>query len=323
MLLNKIKFNYYAKIFDDLFAKKNYEEATELLIKNINNKSLYFPILKYINDKYLTHYSHNQFYKKKLFWLIGFDRQDNLYVENFLKFYFSKLNVNNIAPITYRDFLNKSLMSFVEKNNLSKITFEQIVQDSNLYQTGALMNSAEDNFILFSSSVFFEAPNNKYFIYPQTTKSYIYLIRNPLQIYLRNKMINNNSQESLNIISQADQNFYSETNLSDSNFYIPENKQSWNVNVKSWVDENVKSTYRGKIIKFEDLRSSTPDTLAEILFHYKQAGLNFDLNYDLIEEFISSNSIENDKEEDLSRKETKIILNNIDKSLLEEFEYQV
>ena len=57
-------------------------------------------------------------------------------------------------------------------------------------------------------------------------------------------------------------------------------------------------------------------------FYYKQAGLNFDLNYDLIEEFISSNSIENDKEDNLSRKETKIILNNIDKSLLKEFEYQ-
>ena len=83
MFLNKIKFNYSIKVLDDLFDNKKYEEVTGLLNKNKNNKKLYFALLNYINDKYLLNFSHNQFYKKKLFWIIGFDQDDNIFINNF------------------------------------------------------------------------------------------------------------------------------------------------------------------------------------------------------------------------------------------------
>ena len=68
-----------------------------------------------------------------------------------------------------------------------------------------------------------------------------------------------------------------------------ENKESWNINSKSWLDENVLNTYRGKIFQYDDFYNNTEETLVEILFHLKQSGLDFEIDYDLISIFIENN----------------------------------
>ena len=323
MFLNKIKFNYSIKVLDDLFDNKKYEEVTGLLNKNKNNKKLYFALLNYINDKYLLNFSHNQFYKKKLFWIIGFDQDDNIFINNFLKFYLNNLNLKNIFMTDYNNFLNLGLKNIITDPLKKECSFQELVQHSNLYQTSSILEMDQDNIILTTSAAFFEAPNNRYFIYPNSTRSYIYFIRNPFQLYLRYKSLSNNPQEALNKINQAQ-----DTGLSQKDDHghgdkilIDENKQSWVINAKSWADENVISAYRGKVIRYEDLRESKYDMLVEILFHLKQSGLDIDLNYSLVNDYLETHFLDEDYDNNLSRKETKMILNSLDQSLLEKFEY--
>ena len=322
MLLNKIKFNYSIKVLDDLFNNKKYDEAIEILNKNKNNKKLYFALLNYINDKYLLDFSHSQFYNKKLFWIIGFDQDDNIFINNFIKFYINNLNLKNIFMTDYNNFLNSGLKNITD-SSIKECTFQELVQHSNLYQTSSLLETNQDNVILTTSAAFFEAPNNRYFIYPNTTKSYVYVIRNPFQLYLRYKSLNSNSQEALNKINQVQEkslNPKDDIGIVDK-ILIDENRQSWPINVKSWVDENVISAYRGKVIRYEDLRESKYDMLIEILFHLKQSGLDIDLNYSLVNDYIETHVFDEDYDNNLSRQETKMILNSLDQSLLEKFEY--
>lgn len=321
MFLNKIKFNYNVKVLDDLFKAKNYDSAIEIILKIKSNKDLYKALLNYLNDNYLLNFSHSQFYKKKIFWLIGYDQDDIKFLNNFFKFYFEKLKKNNVLMTDYKNFINIGLESLFSNPNDKKISFEQIVQYSNLFQTSSLLNTDQQSIIVSSSSAFFEAKNNRYFIYPNTTKSYVYIIRNPFQLYLRHKSKTNSSQDALNSLNQAD---YESLQPNSKNYInIVENRQNWNTNVHSWIDENVKNSFRGKIIKFEDLRASTYDTLVEILFHFKQSGLDVDLDYDLINNYVSSNIVESDLPDNLSKQEIKMITNSLDKAILSEFEYQI
>lgn len=321
MFFNKIKFNYNTKLLDDLFVNKNYDDALETIIKNKKNKELFKLLLNYLNNKYLLDFSHAQFYKKKLFWIVSYDQDENIFLNNFFKNYFEKLNKNKFFIVDYKNFINIGLNNLIYDSNEKNVSFEQIIQNSNLFQTSSMLNIEQDNIIISTSSAFFETPNKRYFIHPNSTKSYVYVIRNPFQLYLRYKSITNNSLDSLNRLNQT--NYDNSIQSSESPFKVSENKQNWSINVGSWNDENVKDTFRGKIIKFEDLRESTYDSLVEILFHFKQSGLDVDLDYELINNYVNSNIVENDYENNLSRQESKMVINGLNKSLLSEFEYQV
>ena len=45
-----------------------------------------------------------------------------------------------------------------------------------------------------------------------------------------------------------------------------QNKQSWNINVNSWIDNNVLSSFKGNLINFEELENNTEETLVNIIF---------------------------------------------------------
>ena len=63
----------------------------------------------------------------------------------------------------------------------------------------------------------------------------------------------------------------------------------WSTNVSSWTNENVVNTFRGLVIKYEDLINDTYDNLAGIIFHLNEAGLNIKLDYQKIQYFIDNN----------------------------------
>ena len=108
-----------------------------------------------------------------------------------------------------------------------------------------------------------------------------------------------------------------------SEYEIKENRQSWNIYLNSWKDPNVISTYRGLLIPQKDLISAPYETLTKVIFHLIESGIKIDMNYDLIDEYIQGHQI---KEEnisvDISNKEKKLLLNNLDPKLLEYFHYQ-
>ena len=95
-------------------------------------------------------------------------------------------------------------------------------------------------------------------------------------------------------------------------FKVYENRNNFNINVSSWTDENVISTYKGKIILYEKLLDDTQDVLLEILYHLKQYGMNVNINIDDINDFISSNKIDENTHSTLSNSDKKFLSKNLD-----------
>lgn len=326
MLINKIKLNYNIKLIDNYFDNKEYTEIRTVLFKYINDKNLFSQLLNYAVSKHLLTLTHQDFYLNKTGWIISFDQNDIKYIKKFLSIYFESMQKKNVLVSSYQSFMQDGVALLTKDSEQTKILFDTIVEHSHLYQTASLLCNSNINPILSTSSAFFESSSKKYFIYPSTSRAYIQVVRHPLQIYLNQKKLGFSHQESLNYINFVDQNLYPDqlpNQPPNQNILIPENKQSWNVNTQSWKNENVQSTYRGKTIKYEDLVDNPEEILLEILFHFKQSGFDFDINYDFVTRFVENQRPEIDVSIDISKQEMKTIANSLDKDLLDEFEYKI
>ena len=77
------------------------------------------------------------------------------------------------------------------------------------------------------------------------------------------------------------------------------------------------SSLRGKIISKKEILNNTYETLSSIILHLIQSGVEMDLNYDLIENFISQNQVPDfDLDINLSKKEKKFLDKYIDDTYL-------
>ena len=74
----------------------------------------------------------------------------------------------------------------------------------------------------------------------------------------------------------------------------------------------------------ENLVNQTEETLIDVIYHIKQTGVNINVEHKIIEDFLNTNPIpiENNNDQ-LSNKEAKSIYNNIDRHLLEDFDYNI
>ena len=102
-----------------------------------------------------------------------------------------------------------------------------------------------------------------------------------------------------------------------------QNKQSWNTNVISWVDENVLSSYKGNIINYDELRKNTEETLTNIIFHLKQSGLIIDVNYEIISSYVKENPFLEEEFDQVSNNDKKKLSSNLDQSLIEKFNFTI
>ena len=84
------------------------------------------------------------------------------------------------------------------------------------------------------------------------------------------------------------------------------NRQNWAVNFNSWTDNNVKLTFQGHLIDNEDLLSSPEDSLIELLSHLNISSIDFEMNYNYVEEFIAHNELRPQPPIEISNKEKKI-----------------
>ena len=67
------------------------------------------------------------------------------------------------------------------------------------------------------------------------------------------------------LFNYGDSLFINEKNKQNKHQYY-QNKQSWNINVNSWIDDNVLSSFKGNLINFEELENNTEETLVNIIF---------------------------------------------------------
>ena len=85
-------------------------------------------------------------------------------------------------------------------------------------------------------------------------------------------------------------------------------RKGWHTNTESWTDANVVNSLKGKIISTKELKNNSYEVLSSIILHLIQSGVEIELDYDLIENFVKSNSyIENEFYEELSTKERKFL----------------
>ena len=320
-LINNIKFNYNIKLMDEYFENKKYDKALATLAqKNERNFKLYFNLLKYINSKYLTNHEHEKFYKNKINWIVTFDNQEAEYINKFLNFYFDQTDrnsyYNNFYPSILKQIcIDKKIIDFG-----NEIKFEGFINFSNLFQTLILIHLNKSFCFLNTQAAFFESTANKYFTYPNISKSYLFIIRDPRELYLRYKTKYQSANEALNELHNFDNRLVKDQYV-DNNLDVFENRQSWNIHTKSWIDPNVKSTFNGKIINYTDLLSDPEDQLISILYHLKESGNDIQVDYKLVREFLNLNLPEKSEPIDFSKNEEKLILRDLDRQLLDLFRF--
>ena len=316
MIFNRIKLNYNTKLLDDGFQSKDYGEVKKILQAN-KSSPIYQNLVSYSIEKYLSQQSHFKFYESKFIWLNSYDQRDMSYITSFLNFYFQS---NQEASCSFGDYQDQISNAFKEMKNIELpqfIDFDHVVANSFLYQLLLLLSS--NNKYIFSNirGAFFESPQKKFLIYPQTTLCYFHVYRNPYDLYSRYKKDFENSQEALNEIANSNE-VSQNKNLK---YQISENRQNWNIFTKSWTNNNVENTYRGKLIQYEKLEAAPKDTLVEIIYHLKQAGMSLDVDFDLIEKFSENNKPEKIIREELSNNEVKQINSNLESDFLSDLGY--
>jgi hypothetical protein len=308
---------------DDYIANKKKSELFAL-IKNskVKEKEVFFHLLNRFINKYQDNEIQKNFFSQKLILINSFDHNDSNYLSHFLSFYFDNCQISHLN-CSLSDAIAKDLTDLGLSHFPSRIDFDQIVQYSNFFFQSLLIDQEDKLLLLKTSSAFFETNQKNYFISPNLSLTYFFIHQNPLYIYNHLKEKHSSSQEALNEMFNFQNSLVSQQ-LINSKYKVLENRQSWNIHTNSWIDPNVHNTYRGLNICQQDFFSDPHNTLTRAIFHLIQSGIKFEVNYNLIDQFIKENPPHALKSyPDLSNKEKKILLNNLDQNLLDLLNYQI
>tara|TARA_Y100000996_G_scaffold398575_1_gene366747 strand:+ start:2108 stop:3064 length:957 start_codon:yes stop_codon:yes gene_type:complete len=312
--LKKIKLEYNIKLFNDHISSQQFDLAYKFILDlNEKDKVDFFLLLKNCYEKFID--LPNDFYKKKIIWTLSYDLDDLSFINKFLNYYLSK---NSKSTFCYENYAN-TLSNFFTNNNIGhendQIGFNDFIKYSDLYQNLILFDCSKEFLFLESCASFFETNQKNYFTNNNITFCYFYILAKPENLYLKYKNIYNSSEASFdNMFNFSDQSFL---NPEQKNQKIKtyENRTNLNTNVKSWVDPNVIDTYKGKIISYNRLLEEPEEVLIEILIHLKQYDFDLDINMDDIKKFVSSHSITDFDDIELSKNEKKFLDRNLDKSI--------
>ena len=318
---NKIKLNYNIKLLNEYISNRNNAEILKLL-KDAKSKEsdFFFTLLNHTNLNYANTTDAEDLFPNKYTFISSFHYEDQKFVSNFLKYYFGKKQ--NLSMIN--DFSNAVAndLDKLQNNTLpDQITFDYMVEYSDFFLNSLLLEDENNDLVLLSNAAFFEGPNNKFLIYPNRTRAYIFIHNHPSNIYasLRDKY--QNQQQALNELFNFENNLIS-SQKKIHKYQILENRQSWSVHANSWLDPNVLSSYNGMIIGINELINDPVDTLTRLIFHLKQAGMKIEVDYEVIENFCTENKLTTANPE-ISNKEKKLISSNLDTKILEELEYEI
>ena len=323
-IINKIKLNYNLKLLDDLIINQKDKEIIELLRETKEkNKDIFFHLLKHLNHQYSHKPNAENLFQNKLVLINSFQLDDCSYLTKFLKFYFSKTNYEH-----YFDNLTDSIAADLNQMKLKyfpkQIDFNHMVEFSDFFINSILLDQNEKSCFLTSNSAFFENhQKTKYLIYPNTAAAFFFIHDNPLKIFSHLKEKYSNTQEALNELCNMEKSLVSnQKNI--TNHHVLENRQSWDVYAQSWLDPNVLNTYRGLAIGNEEFALKTEEVLTKVIFHLIQAGLKIEVDYEAIGKFIKDNKfIPKEFSSDISKKDRKLLINNIDKKVLKDLEYEI
>ena len=297
--LNKFQYQYHSKHIDSLIKSKNYDEFFIYLQGIRNKKKVFFDLsLKY--SAQAINQSNKDITDKKIVWINSFLEEDTNYLSSFFEYYFKKNLSIEQEIFSYQVEIDKIMQK--EEN----IDFNTLINQSYFFQW-ILINQFEKSFKFIKNELpFFSTDNNFNFTKSNLSQSYIHIINNPYNVYQTIKNKNNDDQEiSRNIFLNLDKKSLSEK-IGRTNFSI--SKKGWHTHSQSWLDANVINSLRGKTVSVKELFENTYESLSSIIMHLIQSGVNIDLNYESIENFIKDHPTpKHNKPDDLSQKEIKFI----------------
>ena len=304
-LLKNIKKNYFIKLIEDLIEKKNYSQLSKEII-NIKKKypDIYFSIFPQYINKLLQNLHYENFMNKNLIWLNSYDVSDLDIITQFLNYYLNYLNKKNFMFVSFNDEISSILKKYKFRDK--KFLLTNLLELNEFIQFEISQKDCEVNFIKTNQAFYEHSASNKFFLYNNITSCYFYIIRNPINAFIKTLKDDppfENSRKMFNYNQESNLKIY-------DNIEIEDGSQSWNVNVKSWTNENVKNTFNGLIIKYEDFISNSLEVFANIVTHLNQVGYKLDINYDLINQFINENKkffVDKIIDHDISKKKLKIL----------------
>lgn len=285
MLFKKIKINYLNKLFEELIKKNDFEEIRrELNTLKKNNLEYYFFFLNKVLNMYLNNDQGQNFFLNRILWLNSFDLSDLEIIKNFLFFYIQTKKSLDLESNIY----SQELSTLPPDLRKKKIQFEDLIENSYLYQYEILQLNPTLDKILLNNHVFFEKLPNKYFTHYYLCRCFIYVVRNPIDLYTQYKTLSHSHQNALNILNglEAPTSPFKDFD----NLPIENTTKDWSTNVLSWTNRNVMNTFRGLLIKYEDLILNPRQVLAETISHLVQSGIDLEMDYALIDQFIKNNN---------------------------------
>ncbi len=297
--LNKFQYHYHSKHVEDLINAKNYDNFFIYLQDLADKKKIFYDIsLKYVAQA--IRQSNKEVTNKKLVWINSFLEEDTNYIASFFEHYFKDDTSMQQEIVNYQTEIDNIL----QKDET--IDFNVLINHSYFFQWMLISQSKHSFKFIKNQLPFFSTDEDLNFTKSNLSQSYIHLINNPYNVYQIIKNKNNNDQEvSRNIFLNLDKKALSEK-IGKTNFSI--SKKGWHTHSQSWLDPNVINSLRGKTVSIKELFENTYETLSSIVMHLIQSGVNVDLNYDLIENFIKDNPTPHyGRSEDLSQKEVKFI----------------
>lgn len=298
--INNIKYQYNLKKLQDLISASKLKEFFEELVELRSNKKLFIQLL--LDPGIATIKSSNiDFFEQKINWINSFLKEDTSYISSFISYYITETN----QPIKINSYEEQLLQVLNEYENIKKLTFNDFLQYSYLYQFLIILNQGQFNFIA-NQMPFFSQPSQLNFSKNTLSQSYVYIVDNPYNVYCRIKKANNGNQElAKNIFLNLDSHSL-KTFISDVEIELVQ--KGWHTHLQSWTDPNVINSLSGKIILKKNLIDDTFDTLSAIVLHWIQSGLNIKLDYNLIQKFVETYPFPSDNSIiELSQKEKKFL----------------
>ena len=308
--LKKIKLNYNYKLFHNYISNKDFNSAYQLILNlSKEDQSDFFIFLRNIQNQ-LSNFS-TELVKNKIIWIISYDSNDTLYLNEFINYYLSRNSNISFHSDDFVSALNKNLSELNLDDKTNEIKFNDFKLNSNFYQNLVLFSLRKDFLFLNSRAAFFETNNNNYFIYPNTTFCYFYISRSPESLFSKYKDVYGSAEGAYDELFNFNKKEILTSAHEGLRYQIYENRTNINTHFESWTDPNVISTYRGKILDYNKLFNEKEDILLEVLYHLKQFGLDMEINIKDIKNFLETQNFNLPIQNSLSQNEKKFLNKNI------------